>query len=197
LVLTALFFGTFVMGSAELIVVGILDLVADDLDVSIGVARSLVTSYAPGISLGGLLLTALTIRFARKAAPPGLAGRLRPGQRAGRGGGHPGGPARPSGAPAADRDAGATIIAGGIVLVPALAASTFSGSNPVVAAVALFVWGIVGFGMVPSVRYRVVSLAGPGRGRLGDQLPRAGPRTGGDFGALNGWFSGVTTGRGR
>lgn len=28
-------------------------------------------------------------------------------------------------------------------------------------------------------------------------FPRAGPRTGGDFGALNGWFSVITAGCGR
>jgi MFS transporter, DHA1 family, inner membrane transport protein len=61
--------------------------------------------------------------------------------------------------------AGATIIAGGIVLVPAP-------------------------GRVDVLRLE------PG-GRRGGRLPRAGPRTGGDFGALNGWFSGITTARGR
>ncbi|MEU4768433.1 MFS transporter [Actinosynnema sp. NPDC023794] len=66
LALTALFFGTFVMGTAELIVVGVLNLIAEDLGVSIGTAGSLVTSYALGISVGGPVLTALTIRFARK-----------------------------------------------------------------------------------------------------------------------------------
>ncbi|MEU4768434.1 hypothetical protein AB0H12_34805 [Actinosynnema sp. NPDC023794] len=68
-----------------------------------------------------------------------------------------------AGGAAADRNASVTIVVCGVVLVLALAALYFLGSNPVVAAIALFVWGIVGFGMVPSIQHRVVGLAGPGR----------------------------------
>ncbi|MCE6997130.1 MFS transporter [Saccharothrix sp. S26] len=325
LALTALFFGTFVMGSAELIVVGILDLVAADLGVPIGTAGSLVTGYALGISVGGPVLTALTIRFARRpllqlslaayvlvnglavaaasfglllvarvltgalhglfigvafavgasvmppekrgkaisfvfggtavatalgvpvdtligqglgweasfaaivaagvlalapalvAVPPvpdsgiggfgaqaghafapkvlallGLAFLVMGGQFAGltylqpfladvtgvSGGTFAGGAA-------ADRDASATIVFGGIALVLALAALTFLGSNPVVAAIALFVWGIVGFGVVPSIQHRVVSLAGPGRD-LAATLPASAVTLGIAIGALVG-----------
>lgn len=64
--LVALFLGAFVVGSAELVVVGVLDLIADDLDVSISTAGTLVTSYALGISIGGPVLTAVTIRFGRR-----------------------------------------------------------------------------------------------------------------------------------
>ncbi|MEV8441162.1 MFS transporter [Actinosynnema sp. NPDC051121] len=348
LALTALFFGTFVVGSAELIVVGILNLVADDLGVSIGAAGSLVTSYALGISLGGPVLTALTIRVARRrllqvslaayvlvnalavvAASFGLlllarvltgslhglflgvafavgAGMMPPekmgkaisfvfggtavatalgvpvgtliGQSLGwrasfvaiviagvlalalavtvgpavpnSGVGGFGAQAKHAFAPkvlallglgflimggqfagltylqpfladvtgvsggtiavfllvygianavgtfaggaAADRDAGATIVVGGIVLVLALAALTFFGSNPVVAAVALFAWGIVGFGMVPSIQYRVVSLAGPGRD-LAATLPASAVTLGIAIGSLVG---GLAVGRG-
>lgn len=67
LALGALFVGTFVMGTAELVVVGILDLVARDLDVPLATAGSLVTAYALGICVGGPVLTALTIRFSRRA----------------------------------------------------------------------------------------------------------------------------------
>ena len=66
LVLAVLGFGALVVGTAELLVVGVLDLVGNDLHVSIGTAGSLVTAYALGISIGGPLLTAATIRLSRK-----------------------------------------------------------------------------------------------------------------------------------
>ncbi|MEV6304861.1 MFS transporter [Actinoplanes sp. NPDC051861] len=66
LVLATLFAGTFVMGSAELIVVGVLDLIAVDFSVPVSRAGLLVTAYAAGIALAGPLLTALTIRMARR-----------------------------------------------------------------------------------------------------------------------------------
>ncbi|CAL9391383.1 MFS transporter [Streptomyces sp. Tu 3180] len=64
--LAALFLGTFVMGSAELVVVGLLNLVARDLAVSVDTAGTLVTAYALGICVGGPLLTALTLRIRRR-----------------------------------------------------------------------------------------------------------------------------------
>lgn len=66
LALGTLFLGAFVIGSAELVVVGILNLIAADLSVSISTAGTLVTAYALGISIGGPLLAALTIRFGRR-----------------------------------------------------------------------------------------------------------------------------------
>ncbi|MFE6285183.1 MFS transporter [Streptomyces sp. NPDC057877] len=57
--------GAFVMGTAELVIVGILNLIADDMDVSVGTAGLLVTAYALGICFGGPLLTAATIRLGR------------------------------------------------------------------------------------------------------------------------------------
>ncbi|WP_309110617.1 MFS transporter [Saccharothrix sp.] len=319
LALAALFLAAFIMGSAELIVVGILNLIADDMGVSISAAGSLVTAYALGISIGGPVLTAVTIKFARKqllqlslaayilgnviavvATSFGLllfarvltgslhglfigvafavgAGMMPP-DKMGRaisfvfggvavstalgvplgtligqswgweasfiaiivtgvltlvlalaviptvpnsGVGGFGAQAKHALAPkvlallglgflimggqfsgltylqpfladvtgisggtisvfllvygianavgtflggaAADKNAGGTIIVGGIVLVAALLALYFGGSNPVVAAIALGVWGVVGFGIVPSIQYRVVALAGPGR----------------------------------
>ncbi|MEU3252059.1 MFS transporter [Streptomyces sp. NPDC006997] len=57
--------GAFVMGTAELVIVGILNLIAEDIDVSVGTAGLLVTAYALGICLGGPLLTAATIRLGR------------------------------------------------------------------------------------------------------------------------------------
>ncbi|MQS08627.1 MFS transporter [Streptomyces alkaliphilus] len=64
--LAALFLAAFVMGSAELVVVGLLRLVAGDLEVSVDTAGTLVTAYALGICFGGPLLMALTIRIRRR-----------------------------------------------------------------------------------------------------------------------------------
>ncbi|MEV0715014.1 MFS transporter [Asanoa sp. NPDC050611] len=66
LVLATLFLGMFVLGSAELLVVGVLNLIAADLRVSIPAAGRLVTLYALGLAIGGPILTALTIRFNRR-----------------------------------------------------------------------------------------------------------------------------------
>jgi DHA1 family inner membrane transport protein len=66
LALTALFLGTFVLGSAEMLVVGVLNLIAADLDVSVPTAGTLVTGYALGVAIGGPVLTALTIRLDRR-----------------------------------------------------------------------------------------------------------------------------------
>ncbi|CAM3316457.1 MFS transporter [Kibdelosporangium persicum] len=46
LALATLFLGMFVLGSAELLVVGVLNLIAADLNVSIPAAGTLVTAYA-------------------------------------------------------------------------------------------------------------------------------------------------------
>ncbi|GGP12573.1 MFS transporter [Nonomuraea glycinis] len=67
LTLATLFFGVFVMGCAELLVVGVLDLIAADLRVSIAAAGTLVTAYALGMAIGGPILTALTIRMDKRA----------------------------------------------------------------------------------------------------------------------------------
>ena len=73
LALATLFLGMFVIGSTELLVVGVLDLIAADLRVSIPAAGSLVTAYALGLAVGGPLLTALMIRLDRRTV---LAGAL-------------------------------------------------------------------------------------------------------------------------
>ncbi|GAA4983473.1 MFS transporter [Nonomuraea thailandensis] len=65
--MATLFLGMFVLGSAELLVVGVLDLIADDLQVSIPAAGTLVTAYAAGLALGGPILTMLTIKLNRRA----------------------------------------------------------------------------------------------------------------------------------
>lgn len=66
LVLVTLFFGVFVMGCAELLVVGVLDLIAADLRVSVSAAGALVTAFALGIAIGGPLLTMLTVKMNRR-----------------------------------------------------------------------------------------------------------------------------------
>src|SRR5215207_3063517 len=66
LVLGVLFAGAFVMGCAEMLVVGLLDLIAIDLDVSVPAAGALVTANAMGQAIGGPLLTLLATRFDRR-----------------------------------------------------------------------------------------------------------------------------------
>ncbi|GAB2598146.1 MFS transporter [Paractinoplanes abujensis] len=66
LTLATLFGGMFVMGSTELLVVGVLDLMAADLRVSVQAAGALVTAYALGLAIGGPVLTALTVRLDRR-----------------------------------------------------------------------------------------------------------------------------------
>lgn len=65
-VLAALFLGTFVVGCAEMLAVGLLARIAEDLGVTIPAAGGLVTAYALGLALGGPLLTALTMRWDRR-----------------------------------------------------------------------------------------------------------------------------------
>ena len=66
LVLAVLFVGAFVMGCAEMLVVGLLDLIATDLAVSVPAAGALVTANALGLAIGGPLLTFLTTRLDRR-----------------------------------------------------------------------------------------------------------------------------------
>ncbi len=66
LVLAVLFAGAFVMGCAEMLVVGLLDRIATDLAVSVPAAGALVTANALGLAVGGPLLTLLTIRLDRR-----------------------------------------------------------------------------------------------------------------------------------
>jgi DHA1 family inner membrane transport protein len=74
LVLAALFSGTFVLGTAELIVVGLLDLIAADLQVSHPAAGALVTANALGLAIGGPILTALTIKLNKRTVLIGTLG---------------------------------------------------------------------------------------------------------------------------
>lgn len=65
-VLGVLFGGAFVMGCAEMLVVGMIDLIATDLAVSVPAAGALLTANAAGLAIGGPLLTFLTTRFDRR-----------------------------------------------------------------------------------------------------------------------------------
>lgn len=64
--LAALGVAAFVFGTAEFVVVGVLDLVARDLHVSVSTAGQLVMAYALGISIGGPIVTAATSRLERR-----------------------------------------------------------------------------------------------------------------------------------
>jgi DHA1 family inner membrane transport protein len=65
-VLGVLFAGAFVMGCAEMLVVGLIDLIAVDLSITLAAAGALVTANALGLALGGPLLTLLVTRFDRR-----------------------------------------------------------------------------------------------------------------------------------
>ena len=66
-VLVVLFVGAFVMGCAEMLVVGLLDLIVTDLQVSVPAAGALVTANALGLAIGGPLLTFVTARLDRRS----------------------------------------------------------------------------------------------------------------------------------
>jgi MFS transporter, DHA1 family, inner membrane transport protein len=87
----------------------------------------------------------------------------------------------------ADRGAATTLVVANVLLIVALGTLYFAGSTPVLVALALGLWGLVGFGLVPSLQYRVVSLAGPGRD-LAATLPASAVTAGIAAGALvGGW----------
>ncbi|MEO8261440.1 MAG: MFS transporter, partial [Pseudolysinimonas sp.] len=65
-VLTVLFIGAFTMGCAEMLVVGLIELIAVDLSVTVPAAGALVTANALGLAVGGPLLTFVTTRFDRR-----------------------------------------------------------------------------------------------------------------------------------
>jgi len=66
IVLAVLFAGAFVMGCAEMLVVGMIDLIAADLEISVPMTGLLVTANALGLAIGGPLLTFLVTRFDRR-----------------------------------------------------------------------------------------------------------------------------------
>jgi MFS transporter, DHA1 family, inner membrane transport protein len=64
--LAALALGAFTIGTAELMVVGVLNLIARDEHVPVSTAGQVVTAYALGIAVGAPVLTALTARLGRR-----------------------------------------------------------------------------------------------------------------------------------
>lgn len=66
LALATLFLATFVLGCSEMLAIGMLDLIAADLRVSIPAAGVLLTAQALGMAVGGPILTALTIRVNKR-----------------------------------------------------------------------------------------------------------------------------------
>lgn len=68
LALVTLTLATFVIGSAELMIQGLLPEVARGLGVAIPAAGLLITAYAFGVTFGSPLVTLLTLRMQRKAA---------------------------------------------------------------------------------------------------------------------------------
>lgn len=70
--LALLALGTFTVGTSELVIAGILPLIAADLGVSVALAGQLVTGYALGFGLGAPVLAALTARWPRRPLLVGL-----------------------------------------------------------------------------------------------------------------------------
>jgi MFS transporter, DHA1 family, inner membrane transport protein len=66
--LVTLTLATFVIGSSELMIQGLLPEIAQDLGVAIPAAGLLVTAYALGVTFGSPIVALLTIRMRRKAA---------------------------------------------------------------------------------------------------------------------------------
>ncbi|MDR0266555.1 MFS transporter [Paenibacillus sp.] len=58
--------GAFIIGTVDFVTVGILNMIAVDMHVSVGVAGQLVTIFSFSFVIGSLVLVALTIRFERK-----------------------------------------------------------------------------------------------------------------------------------
>ncbi|MXQ53102.1 MFS transporter [Shimazuella alba] len=59
-------FGSFLMGTAEFVVAGILDTISKDLDISISLAGQLVTVYSLSFAFGSFALVLFTSKFDRK-----------------------------------------------------------------------------------------------------------------------------------
>lgn len=70
--ITAMILCVFVIGSAELIITGVLPELSEDLNVSVGAAGLLVTIYAFAVAIGGPIVAAATLRVNRKTLLVGL-----------------------------------------------------------------------------------------------------------------------------
>src|SRR4051794_8599739 len=65
-VVYALALGTFLMGTTEFVVAGLLPEIAGELDVSVAEAGLMITVFAVGMILGAPLMTMLTLRLPRR-----------------------------------------------------------------------------------------------------------------------------------
>ncbi|WP_320198583.1 MFS transporter [Agrobacterium sp. rho-13.3] len=74
IIIFALMLGVFCVGTAEIVISGLLPIVATDLAVSVPEAGLLVTGYALGVTIIGPFVTLLTGRLPRKALVLGLMG---------------------------------------------------------------------------------------------------------------------------
>ncbi len=74
IVLFALMLGVFCVGTAEIVISGLLPVVASDLSVTLPQAGLLVTGYALGVTIVGPFVTLLTTRVPRKTLVLGLMG---------------------------------------------------------------------------------------------------------------------------
>jgi DHA1 family inner membrane transport protein len=88
----------------------------------------------------------------------------------------------------ADRNAARTLIVATSGVALSLLALYVFGGVGILVALAMLIWGLFGFGMVPSLQYRVVSLAGPG-GQLASSLPASAANVGIAAGSLIGGFA--------
>ena len=85
----------------------------------------------------------------------------------------------------ADTHAARALIAGTVGLSAALLALYIVGSNAVLVAIVIMIWGLFAFVMTPSMQFRVVSLAGPGE-TLASSLPASAANAGVAIGAVAG-----------
>lgn len=87
----------------------------------------------------------------------------------------------------ADRSAVRTLIGANALLIAIFGILYLVGAVPVLVAVLVLLWGLVGFGLVPSLQYRVIHLAGEGRD-LAASFPVSAVNAGIASGALvGGW----------
>lgn len=85
----------------------------------------------------------------------------------------------------ADQNAARTLIVGAIGVAASLLMLFLVGTIAVLVALALLAFGLFAMGMVPSMQYRVVSLAGPG-GQLASSLPVSAANVGIALGSYSG-----------
>jgi DHA1 family inner membrane transport protein len=85
----------------------------------------------------------------------------------------------------ADQNAARTLVVGAIGVAVSLLVLYLFGASAVIVVLALLAFGFFAMGMVPSMQYRVVSLAGPG-GQLASSLPASAANVGIALGAYAG-----------